>query len=203
MQLFKVSKNGLSGSLKVGVAALFLCSLLLNGCGGATMRNASADEIAANTTRTAAGGQSGIAYQAPSLTQEHLQVNMGGEDILSYRLSGHTDAAGKSVQHRLDVDSEYRAKHPAGYLAVRFNDGVLRSVANLKDESERCQEFNTMQSGCIFRDRFDFPLSAEELAAFAKTGFSARLVGKTGDLQKIELSPAYIQGYLKAVDTTQ
>jgi len=129
-------------------------------------------------------------------------VNMGGEDILSYRLSGHADDTGKRVQHhRLDIDSEYRARHPAGYQAARFADGTLRPVAHLRQETERCQEFNSMQSGCTFRDRFDLPLSAEELAAFARTGLSARLVGKSGDLQTIELPAAYIQGYLKAVNT--
>ena len=204
MQLFKKRKNGLFGSLMRGVAALFLGSLLLAGCSKANLRNAPADEIAVNTTRVAASGQPGIDYQAPLLTQEHWQVDMGGEDALSYRLSGHADmagSAGRIVRHRLDVDSEYRAKHPAGYLEVRFADGALRPIANLTHESERCQEFNSLQSGCTFRDRFSISLSTEELAAFAKTGFNARLVAKSGDLQKIELPPSYIQGYLKAVNT--
>jgi hypothetical protein len=204
VQLFKKCKNRRFGSLMSGSAALFLGSLLLNGCSQANLRNAPADEIAADTTRNTAGGQPGIDYQAPLLTQEHWQMEMGGEDALSYRLSGHADMAGnagRTVLHRLDVDSEYRGKHPAGYLEVRFADGSLRPIANLKHESERCQEFNTLQSGCTFRDRFSFALSAAELAAFAKTGFNARLVGKVGDLQKIDLPPAYIQGYLKAVNT--
>ncbi|QFY44458.1 hypothetical protein F6R98_19000 [Candidatus Methylospira mobilis] len=198
-----IRKSDLSGYMKLGVAGLFFCALLASGCGKANLRNATPDEIAANTERVAtAGGQPGVDYQSPLLTQEHWQVNMGGEDILSYRLSGHADDAGKRVQHhRIDIDSEYRAKHPAGYLDARFADGTLRPIAHLRQETERCQEFNTMQSGCAFRDRFDFPLSEEELAVFAKTGLSARLVGKSGDLQKIELPATYIQGYLKAVNT--
>lgn len=201
MKLVKSHRNGRYCPINAVVGVLLIAGLSLYGCAKMNLRNAQPDEIAANTSKIVVTGQPGIEFQAPLLTQEHWQMDMGGEDALSYRLSGHSDAVDKPVQYRLDVDSEYRARKSAAYIEVRFADGTTRPIVNLKHEAERCQEFNSLQSGCTFRDRFSFPLSAEELAAFVEKGLQARLVGKAGDLQKIELPPSYIRGYLKAVNS--
>lgn len=181
--------------LKPESLGLVVTLFLLSAC-GLTLRHAPPEEIARMTTKTQIPGQPAVELRAPLLRVEHWRVSLGGQDTQSFRLVGRIETGSRSpLRNWLTVETEYGGK-PAGYRAARFPDGSLRPLSDVHHTVLRCQEFNALQSACLYRDRMMIDLTGDEIDRYAKTGLTVRLVGKSGDLEKIQVPSNYLQGYL-------
>ena len=151
------------------------------------------------TVRTPISGRHAVEFRAPLLRIEHWRVFLGGQDTQSFRLVGRAETSAPSrLRNWLAVEIEYGGT-PAGYRAARFPDGSLRPLTDVQHTVLRCQEFNALQSACLYRDRFMIELTEGEVERYARTGLTLRLVGKSGNIGKIQVSSNYLQGYLSAL----
>lgn len=140
---------------------------------------------------------------APELHQRHYRTLFYGYDTIDYRLAAskypETD---KNDGFRLLIDANYGGdvRH---YAFARLADESTRVINDYQHETERCQIFNSLVSSCLYRDRFSLNLSRSDLEHARVAGLQLLLTTGAQDFERLDLPSNYIQGVLKAIETSK
>ena len=177
--------------LAVGLATC----LGLVGC-SSHIRNASSSEIERLVSFDAHREQP--AWLAPELQVQHYRQLFYGYDTVYYRLAkldGVERNGDASVQLLIDAHYGGDRRH---YDLAKEADGTTRKTKARDHQAERCQFFNNLVYSCLYRDRASLDLQRSELEQARRMGLTITLSSSNADYERIELPPAYIDGFLQA-----
>jgi hypothetical protein len=180
-------------------ATLLALMLGVTGC-VQNIREQSPDSIAQSVSlATTTKDQNDLVWIGPELHISHYRILFYGYDTVDYRLAAKKySTTSLSDSFVLLVDAHYGGdvRH---YEIANMPDSASREVNHRQHDVERCQIFNSLISSCLYRDRFSLAFSRAELERAHKDGLQFILASKTQSYERLDLPPAYIQGFLKAI----
>jgi hypothetical protein len=183
-------------------AAFLIAIIQVTGCVG-NVREESPDKIAASVKHVSRLDKQELAWFAPELHLSHYRTLFYGYNTIDYRLAA-TEYPGTKTNEgfRLLIDANYggNIRH---YHFARFADESTRIINHYRHDTERCQTFNSLISSCLYRDRFSLNLSRSDLENARVAGLQLLLTSGAQDYERIDLPSNYIQGFLKAIETSE
>jgi hypothetical protein len=139
---------------------------------------------------------------APDLNVQHFRVAFYGYNTVSYHLAAVKDNQSSSLNYQLQFDAKYGivgTYYVRHYDVAKFQNGVLTPTTQLRHDALSCQVYGDMVNGCLFRDRANVVISAEQLEAGRQSGLTLILGSADKDYETLDLPAQYIDGFLKAV----
>jgi hypothetical protein len=117
----------------------------------------------------------------------------------SYFLEGLKNSNDGVIDHKIQVAYTYSAKKSRGYSSVNLCDEYGRCEAFMQAINVSSVNFsNCSNINCDFTELFELEISDKFLRDSIKTGIRMNLISKN-NTDKLDLSVAYLMGYLKIV----
>ena len=183
-------------------AAFLAAIILVIGC-VENVRGESPDTIAGNVKHVSRLNKQDLTWFAPELHLSHYRTLFYGYDTIDYRLAASEYPENKTNDgFLLLIDANYGGdiRH---YDFVRLADDTTRVINHHQHDIERCQVFNSLISSCLDRDRFSLNLSRSELENARVAGLQLLLTSGAQDYERLDLPSNYIQGFLKAIESSE
>ena len=183
--------------------AVFLAAIIqVVGC-VENVRDESPDAIAGSVKHVSRLNKQDLTWFAPELHQSHYRTLFYGYDTVDYRLAAPEYPETKTNGgFRLLIDASYggNVRH---YDFARLADESTRVINRYQHDTERCQIFNSLISSCLYRDRFSLYLSRSDLENARVVGLQLLLTSGAQHYERIDLPSNYIQGFLKAIESSE
>ena len=117
----------------------------------------------------------------------------------SYFLEGLKNSNDGVIDHKIQVAYNYSANKSRGYSSVNLCDEYGRCEAFMQAINVSSVNFsNCSNINCDFTELFELEISDKFLRDSIKTGIRMNLISKN-NTDKLDLSVAYLMGYLKVV----
>ena len=167
------------------------------------VREDSPETIAGSVKHISRLDKQALAWFAPALHQSQYRTLFYGYDTIDYRLAAPEYP--KTLMHdgfRLLIDASYGGdvRH---YNFARLAGDTTRMINHYQHDIERCQVFNSLISSCLYRDRFSLALSRSDLENARVSGLQLLLTSGAQHYEHIDLPSNYIQGFLKAIESSK
>lgn len=179
--------------LLIGVT---LTAIFLFGCAG--IRAQAPATIASEVEHVAAAAPGQLAWFSPVLRVSRYRQRFCCYNTVSYRLAASEAGTASGRIYRLLVDAHYGGE-PRHYDRAKFTDAASRRIGGLRHDIGRCQFFNQLYFGCLYRDRFYLDLSRSELERSQSDGLQLMLASESRDYETLDLPANFIRGFLAAL----
>jgi len=147
----------------------------------------------------ARGSDGAESWRAPELEHRRYRADLGIYDTLYYGLmASKAQTAGEAPRFEIWFGSHYGGTKPRHYATAKSDNGS-RPLQNLRQATERCQEFANLTSACVYHDSASMVISREQLENAKNLGLKFVLSSGSEDYETIELPAHYVQGFLDAV----
>jgi hypothetical protein len=117
----------------------------------------------------------------------------------NYFLEGLKNSNNGVIDHKIQVAYSYSAKKSRGYSSVNLCDEYGRCETLMQAINVSSVNFSNCSSiNCDYTELFELEISDKFLRDSIKTGIRMNLISKN-NTDKLDLSVAYLMGYLKVV----
>jgi hypothetical protein len=164
---------------RLGRIALALCTAGLAAC--ATHREQDAPAL----------------FEAQPLQTNWWHTEFYGKNYASYRLRCIGPNGTGPARNELRVDLEYGSIREE-WWRVETPDGVRLPERVIDKSFQRCQEFGSLQSMCIYEYSLAADIDSKTLAEGRTAGLTLTLHSKESGKHELPLSAVYIDDYLRA-----
>ena len=167
------------------------------------VREESPDTIAGSVKHDSIPDKQNLTWFAPELHLSHYRTLFYGYDTIDYRLAASEYPETKTNDSfRLLIDANYggNVRH---YAFARLADESTRVINHYQHDTQQCKLFNSLISSCLYRDRFSLNLSRSDLEHARVAGLQLLLTSGAQDYERIDLPLNYIQGFLKAIESSE
>ncbi len=173
----------------IGLAAL---AVSLIGCTSG-LKHQTTDSIALAVRRTTTSKPGTSEWTGPALQMNQWRNQFYGYDTVSYHLFVRKRLGSRTYGLHITADYGGNARH---YKTAQFSGHFSHSTTDYRHEVGRCQFFNSLVYACLFRDRFNVPISASELVQGSATGLRFTLQSQTLNFETLDLPANYVRGFL-------
>ena len=139
----------------------------------------------------------GLIFTGPEISNTISNVLSTSPVLQNYYLKGSKSSKNEALKHKINITYSYNSNKGRNYSSANLCDDWGRCETLLQKISGTSLNFaNCSSSSCDYIESFELDISDEALKNSIKKGLTISLIS-SGDKDKINISVAYLMGYLK------